>query len=451
MQINTTMLSIMSDWNQFLSDVGGSSSATHKQQVIKSYENNDNIKQILVAIYNPYIKYNTTEKAVINTLYDPHKVNPYIIYEDIFELCNGLNERQITGHEAIHTIIFYMMKWDCRDLMLRILKRDLKLRIGVEIINKAIPDLIPVFNVQLGEIFNPDRVNFSVQKWVMSHKLDGLRCLGIIEPDGTCYCKTRSGLLFNTLQVVLDELKSSGLRGVVFDGELCIVDENGKEDFQQIMKVYNKKGDDKKGYVQIEHPKYLVFDIINYDDFIAESGDCPYDHRLQLLKSLISDPKNGLNHFEVVEQIPILSDEHLGELMLYAEQQKWEGLYIKRLDLGYKGDRTWDQQKVKIFEDIELIIVGYEIGPYPCVINGQQREVPGLLKVFVDYKGNTEVKVGSGFSLEERIQYAKNPKQLIGKEITVKHGGETKPEKGKKISLKWPVKKYIWLDGKRNV
>jgi len=47
--------------------------------------------------------------------------------------------------------------------------------------------------------------------------------------------------LFNTLSVVEQEIKSLGLTNVVFDGEICMVDSEGNESFQDVMKEIRRK------------------------------------------------------------------------------------------------------------------------------------------------------------------------------------------------------------------
>ena len=42
----------------------------------------------------------------------------------------------------------------------------------------------------------------------------------------------------------------------VFDGELCLIDDEGNEDFQGVMKEIRKKDH------TIENPKYKIFDFI---------------------------------------------------------------------------------------------------------------------------------------------------------------------------------------------
>ena len=54
-----------------------------------------------------------------------------------------------------------------------------------------------------------------------------------------------------------------------------------------------------------------------------------------------------------------------------------------------------------------------------------------------NYKGN-KLKVGSGFSDEQRNYYWNNPNEIIGKTVTIKYKEETKNKNGGE-SLQFPV------------
>jgi ATP-dependent DNA ligase len=58
--------------------------------------------------------------------------------------------------------------------------------------------------------------------------------------------------------MLLQDFQDMKFQNVIFDGELCIVDENGKEDFQGIIKEHNRKNH------TIKNPKFLIFDISNF-------------------------------------------------------------------------------------------------------------------------------------------------------------------------------------------
>ena len=69
-----------------------------------------------------------------------------------------------------------------------------------------------------------------------------------------------------------------------------------------------------------------------------------------------------------------------------------------------------------------------------------------LAQVWIEHKGY-KVKVGSGFSQEQRIQYM--TENIVGKLITVQYFEETKNDKGG-ISLRFPTVKHIY-DGGRDM
>ena len=64
-----------------------------------------------------------------------------------------------------------------------------------------------------------------------------------------------------------------------------------------------------------------------------------------------------------------------------------------------------------------------------------------LSAVYIEHKGYS-VKVGSGWTIEERQHYYKNPQKLIGSVITVQYFEETKNQNGG-VSLRFPTVKII--------
>ena len=64
-----------------------------------------------------------------------------------------------------------------------------------------------------------------------------------------------------------------------------------------------------------------------------------------------------------------------------------------------------------------------------------------LAAVVIEHKGY-QVKVGSGFSINERQQFFANPKGIVGKKITVKYFEESEDKEGN-LSLRFPTLKAI--------
>ena len=61
---------------------------------------------------------------------------------------------------------------------------------------------------------------------------------------------------------------------MVFDGEVCMVDDNGVEDFQGIMKEIKRKDH------TIKNPKYKVFDYLMLEEFDNQESERNLSDRL---------------------------------------------------------------------------------------------------------------------------------------------------------------------------
>ena len=66
---------------------------------------------------------------------------------DIFKLLNSLTRREFTGHKAIGVINGFVANTAYGEIIYKIIDKDLDIRVGASIINKAVPGLIPTFNV----------------------------------------------------------------------------------------------------------------------------------------------------------------------------------------------------------------------------------------------------------------------------------------------------------------
>ena len=91
-----------------------------------------------------------------------------------------------------------------------------------------------------------------------------------------------------------------------------------------------------------------------------------------------------------------------------------------RKNVGYKGKRSKDLLKYKSFYDDEYEVVDVEMGPFRYVKDGAECEEVMLSAVTISHKDHL-VRVGSGFSIDQRQTFIKNPDAILGKIITVQH------------------------------
>lgn len=415
-------------------DLKATSSTLDKQTIIEDYCNHDSeaaefAKNILFYTYHPLWQYNVTSDNLKKKNYLVARENKY---ENFFDLLDDLKNRKITGHDAIAAINSFVEHNDeYEELIHCIIDKDLKTRAGDKIINKAIPNHIPEFSVALADKYEPKLVKWE-EEWYVSRKLDGVRCIAIVDSDGNTSFYSRTGKSFDTLGVVADGISALGVKNVVFDGELCLIDDDGNEDFQGIMKQLKKKDH------TIPNPSFKIFDCLSISEFNVKAGIRTLSNRLKHLRSIMED--NTCPCLSVLAQEIITDDDHFQQWVKRAADYGWEGVMLRK-NTSYKGKRSKDLLKVKKFFDDEYEVIDTEMGPFRYVLDGKEHEETMLSCVMIKHKGHT-VRVGSGFTIDQRQDFYKHPNKILGNQITVQYFEETKNQDGG-ISLRFPTFKIL--------
>lgn len=412
-------------------ELNSTNSTNDKKVILAKYKNDEFIKKVLYYTYNPFYQYYVTP-ATLEKNYDDDLGTLYK-FSDLFEMLDILRKREVTGHKAINSVNDFCYKHEeFKDLIYKIIGKDLEIRMGDSLINKIIPNLIPTFDVALATPFEDVEVDFATDTWYASRKLDGVRCLGIVDENGKVSLWSRQGNQFETLKKVEDEIASLGLTDVVFDGEICLTNKDGSDDFQGVMKQIRKKDH------TIDNPKYLIFDLVSGQEFEDKIGFRDYSVRYHTLRDLIIN--KGMKHLELVHQSIVMDTKHYIEQMENADANKWEGLILRK-NRVYEGKRTKNMLKCKSFHDAEYTVIDLEFGPFRMIENGLEITKDVLSNVVIEHKGN-KVSVGSGFTIEEREFFKANPNEILNKVITVKYFEETQNQSGN-YSLRFPTVKVI--------
>ena len=418
----------------FVDEMKNNSSLIAKKAIINAYGKNPFIKSALVYAYDPYKKYYVTSKTCKKNE-DICDMNS--IHNTIFSLLNDLNDRVYTGHDAIAMVnAFILQHKEYEDLIFSIIDRNMEIRASSSVINKVIPNLIPTFDVALATKYEPKFCDFENEEWLASRKLDGVRCIIRKEQDEiTAY--SRQGNEFTTLAKVIREV--SYIPGdFVLDGEICLMDENGNEHFQGLMKEIKRKNH------TIKNPKYVIFDYLTLEEFDTKKGTTTLEDRYISLQGCDLTETDTLS---LLEQHPVESDEQLAGMIADADENGFEGIMLRR-NSGYEGKRSKNLLKCKKFFDAEYKVESVDFDTHRVIREGKEVVVPMLAQAYITHKGY-EVAVGSGWNQEQRIKYHANPELLIGKTITVQYFEETKNQEGG-ISLRFPTVKHVYENG-RNV
>ena len=414
----------------FIEEMKATSSTTDKKSILQKYDS-PILRKLFEYVYSPFKQYYVTSDNL-----KKRQDLSFDNYDDLFSLLDDLNERRVTGHSAIQSVNgFIKTNKEFADVIYDVIDRNLKTRATTTLINSVMPGTVPTFDVALAEKFegNEKKVNFDSGEWWASRKLDGVRCLAVIDENGDIKFYSRAGNEFLTLGVLAEELKRLNLRSVVLDGEVCIMKDGGLEDFQGIIKEIGRKEH------TIQNPMYYVFDMLQNEEFNNQSGEIPLSTRLLQLGVFFS-LHSDLKCVAPLVQIQVSSREHFEEMVADATNLGYEGIMIRK-DVGYEGKRSKNLLKVKKMHDAEYVVVDVENGTHRVIEAGREVEEEMLRAVMVEHKGN-RVRVGSGFSIDQRRFYYQNPNEILGKTITVQYFEETTDQHGDH-SLRFPVIKVV--------
>lgn len=376
--------------------------------------------------------------------------NDYNVFHDMLDT---LNSRKITGNAAVNRVEDVISAFIDEDqpVLHAIMERNLKIGIAGESFNKTTDDALNKFEVALA--FNLDKVknvNPIDGTFYASRKLDGVRCIAIVDTENQIVqFMSRQGKEFtslNNLKQSMLDLCDEYIGKMVFDGELCAVDANGNEDFAGAVKRVTKKDQ------QADDIKYCIFDILPYDIFIAgedtRETKFPFQDRYKLYTELYMTHMyvgDVAKYIMPLVQERINTQDDFDKWTNLVSENGWEGFMLRK-DAPYKSGRTKELIKVKKFMDAEYVVEGIKNGT-ACYNEDGMKEYDIAAALIIKHKGNI-VQVGSGLSKEQRIAWFKDPSQIIGKTITVQYFEETQDSKTKQYSLRFPVLKYVYEEGR---
>ena len=405
------------------------SSSNNKVETLKRCLADEFVRRVFFYVYHPLYQFHVTSSVCKKNMSLTGR-----LYPSLFELLDDLRLRRVTGHEAVGCVNAFVSNNPGHEkLILSVIDKDLKTRTGDKIINKAVPGLIPEFEVALSEKFDEKHVDFR-DDWYASRKLDGVRCLILVE-DGKVSCVSRQGKVFKTLGVVEQEVAKLGFKDVVFDCEVCLLD-GDTENFQGIMRLIMKKD------FTIPNPSCRLFDMLTMEEFSSKKSKRVFSERLAALNDAIPCDNPVL---KVLPQTVVKDKTEYDRFMAEAVEKGWEGLILRK-DTTYQGKRSKDLLKCKNFLDDEYEVVTAEMGPFRYVLDGRECEEEMLSYVTINHKGH-KVRVGSGWGIAQRQHYYKNPGEIVGKTIKVQYFEETFNQQGE-ISLRFPTVKIVYEEGR---
>lgn len=310
----------------------------------------------------------------------------------------------------------------CKIFCEELFTKSLKIGIDVKGVNKAIPNLIPSFDIMLGSKGELDKLPKGMK--FVTEKYDGVRCFTQIR-DGRIIMKSRQNKVFEGLVDIENAIADLGLDNVCLDGELLAIDSPYETVYKDTMKIVSTKDKEKHGV------KYMLFDIIPLSEFDNKEGKIKYSDRREWL--------NTIKENEFINVAPILYkgidiDEVL-KVLDECRSNGAEGCMINT-DKPYEFKRSKVLQKLKVMSTCDLRVIRFEEG------DGKLKGTLG--KIICNYKG-FDLGVGSGFSEAMRDEIWNNQDKYLGKISEIQYFEQTNNDEGG-LSLRFPVFKQWRFD-----
>jgi bifunctional non-homologous end joining protein LigD len=191
---------------------------------------------------------------------------------------------------------------------------------------------------------------FTDPAWLFELKYDGYRVLAGREAGRPHLVYRRGGDATPLYPEVARGLSALPYGDLVLDGELVVLDEEGRPSFQRLQRRAQQRrtADVQRG--ALETPAtYYAFDLLGFEGF--DLRPLPLVERKRMLRSLL--PRAG----------PLRYLDHVGEQgeAFYAEVSRMglEGLVAKRADSPYCAGRSPHWRKLRTERTDDFVVVGF--------------------------------------------------------------------------------------------
>jgi DNA ligase-1 len=406
---------------EIIQSISNTSSRNDKESILTSHKENQQLKDILYFVFNPYIVTGLADKK-LSKFKNPKVIKSEKQFNDIFELMDYLQTHNTGSDDVVKAVLQFInnSEEEFQDYYKQVVTKSLKIGMQPKSINKVLgKGFIPEFNCLLAESYF-DVVDKLKGDFIITEKLDGSRML-IIKENSTIKCFTRQGQPILGLIEIEEDAKQLP-DNTVFDGEILLNKDLPSAELFRATQRESRKDGEKKNLI------FHMFDMLPLSEFKdgKSKKDC-LTRKTELHEML---QELDLTWIKEVPMLYVGSDkEKVLEYLNKAISEEKEGVMVSVAQGLYQTKRTKDLLKAKRFSTVDLRIVGFE--------EGEGRLAGTLGRMNVEYKGNV-VGCGSGYSDTDRAFIWSNRDKLINSIAEIQFFEETTNEKGG-ISLRFPV------------
>lgn len=430
-------MELLERFNNLVQALQSTTKRTEKDNILRQYVDDEEVKSILQFVYDPYTLSGIRAKSLAEA-----SGASYAGRKDILSLLGWLRNHH-TGRKLDVEFAkgFVVTAAPYSDLVASIICKDLKLGVQPTTLNKIFGEgFIKTFGVQLAERYfeAPEKYLPEGTDFILTTKMDGIRCICIIGMDGYIQFFTRQGQPIEGL-VDLEQEAKNFPKGVVIDGELLLENPNNLESkdlYRKTVKVVNSDAAEKKSIY------FNAFDMLALEHFQKGISSAPTSTRKEVLEKLLTTIKG----FKWFINTPILykgTDQSKIHYWLdKITSEGGEGVMINISDAPYMCRRTKYLLKCKKFNTADVRVLDVEEG------TGSNKGKLGAVKIeFLGPDGKPYTcKVGSGFEQPEREYFWKHPEAILGKIIQIKYFEISNNQLNSDYSLRFPTFEEVRFD-----
>lgn len=410
----------------FILDVLRSLSGNAQIEYLQEHKS-DLLKEILEYTYNPHKKYKI-EEGKFNKFDTGLQTTEYLTennWNGFKQYLDKLCELKSAKDEDVKQLIYFLedFNYESQQFLKMVLFKDLRISMNIKKFQKVWSDFCVSHQVQLAQKWEGQKF----ENGYYSRKLDGLRTYIL---NGLPYSRSNKQHNIAPFIHILHQLKMTffTLNDYVLDGEIIYM-KDGKEDFQKAVSLVRSE----QRTEECDDLYFVVFDIIPKDEFINKDVNKPFCEEYEKIQALLGITKDDISWYNTncynVLCIKQVKENQLEQMQNYVRQYGWEGLMYRDGNAPYECKRTKSLLKIKKMQDIELKLVDMEEG------TGKHK---GKLGAFVVEYEDSHVKIGSGFSDEQREEYWNNKDKYIGEYVKTQYFEKTMCADGTP-SLRFPV------------
>lgn len=402
----------MSDIYKMLQELQNEPSTNKKVEILEAYKS-VYAKQFFIYTLND-VKYGIKKTPSYIPVMESE-----INFGDMLVLLDKLSSRELTGNAAIDAVSNLLNKCSEEDAYVFLCMLQKKTRCGVSsaLVNKVYPNLITLpAKVMKAQSYSEKNMKNIVYPAISQRKCDGARCLGVntsLNSDEEVFFMSSSGKNYYGLSKLAEEL-SRLPKDYVYDGELLVVDEDGKVLSRKLGNgILNKALHNTISEEEASRVRFVLWDCIKMDEYVNESSNTFYEETYTKLTNILKD---NFKIISFVESKIVNSKEEALEHFKEMLERGEEGTILKNIHSTWENKRSKNCVKFKVVIQTTMKVCDFLVG--------KEKYANSLGSIVCESSdGMVRVNVGSGLSDEDRQLIWNNQSEYKEKFIEIESNG----------------------------